>query len=210
MSIPVMILVTLLISKVHDGTDSIFFSYSRMYLSVPIVLLLTLSFWPINQRKWMFIFILISVIYTGINVVNSRQSIEKNMEKEHLVTTLKTNEVYKECSELLSISQKNNVELIIIVNHWYYDIYNYGCPACMEEFPNTIRPNHERRTWRLIEDENKVYSNVLIVDLNRKLDQEFSFVLKIEEKEGLYLIKNNSITTLSLFEKLNIKTREYK
>jgi hypothetical protein len=209
LSIPILILGTLLISKVHDGTDSIFFSYSRMYLSVPIILLLILSFWSINKRKWMVVLILISVIYTGINVATSKQAIEKNMKKNHVVTTLKSELAYKECSELLSISQKNNIELIVIINHWFYDVYNYGCPACMEQFPNTLRPNYERRTWRLIEDENKIYSNILIIDLNRKFDQEFSFISKIEDKAGLYIVKNNNLKTSSLLNELNVFVRKY-
>jgi hypothetical protein len=163
-----------------------------MYLAVPIVLLLMLSFISINQKKWMYISIIVAVVFTGVNLTSYNQSIDKNMNENHVVTVLKSEAVYEECSKLLSISEKHSIELIVINNHWFSDVYNYGCPACMEQFPNTLRPNYERRTWRLLEDENQVYSNVLVIDLGRNLEEEYDFIHKLENQEGLYLIKKQS------------------
>ena len=98
---------------------------------------------------------------------------------------------------------------MIINSHEYYDIYNYGCPACIEEFPKTLRPVYERRTWRLIEEVNIVNNNILIIEVNRKMNEEFDFVLPIENKEGFYLIKNNSLSTKELLDTLKIKIRKY-
>lgn len=163
-----------------------------------------------NSRKWMYVFIIVSVVYSGANIITTAQTITKNMEKNHIVAVLETDRVYKECSELLSISMKNDVELIVILNHWYYDVYDYACPACLDSFPNTLRPFYERRTWRLIEDENIIYSNILIIDLERRFDKEYDFITKMDDKRDIYLIRNNTLSTLLLLESLDIKIRKYK
>jgi len=208
--IPFMILGTLLITKVHDGSDSVFFSYARMYLAVPIVLLLMLSFLTINNRKWMYFTLIVSVIFTSINLTTSKQVIDFNLKKNHVITILKNELAFKECSKLFTISKKENIELIVISNHWLYDVYNYGCPACIEQFPNTLRPSYERRTWRLIEEENRIYSTILVIDLNRKFDNEFNFVTKLNDTQGYYLIKNNQLSTILLLNKLSIDVRKFK
>ncbi len=208
--IPFMLLAPLLVSKVHDGTDSVFFSYSRMYLAVPIIVLLFVSWIEFKNRKWAYLFTIIAVFFLSIKISNAKAFIEKNMNKNHVVSTINIKKLYKECAGLFSIATGNNIDLIIIVDHWNYDFYNYACPACIKQFPKTLRPAYERRTWRLVEDENKVYSNVLLIDLKRKLDEESVFISEIKEKKGLYIIKNNKLTTEVLLKKLKISTRPFK
>ncbi|HAQ65922.1 MAG TPA: hypothetical protein DCR43_08750 [Bacteroidales bacterium] len=207
--IPIIVVGTLLLSKVHDGSDSVFFSYARMYLAVPVLLMLMLSFIRIQDQKWMYGFIIMSIVFFGINIATSKEAIEKNMKNKHVIIVLPTDLLQKECSELQKISDNNNVNLIVIVNHYFYDVYDYGCPSCMQSFPKTIRPEYERRTWRLIEDENKVYTNILIIDLAREYDKEFDFINKVKEKQGMYLLKNNTLCTKLLYEKLSINVRKY-
>lgn len=207
--IPFIIVGTLLVIKVHNGTNSIFFSYSRMYLSVPILLLLMFSFLNIKDKRWLPVFLVVSIVFIGIKVLNSKSTIEQNLNKYHVVTVLKTDLVYKKCSELAAISMENNIDLIVIVDHWFYDVYDYGCPACLKKFPKTLRPIYERRTWRLLEDENKVYTNILFVDLKTRLDKKFYFISCLNEKQGFYLLKNNKIPTMLLLKKLGIKVRKF-
>lgn len=80
----------------------------------------------------------------------------------------------------------------------------------MEEFPKTLRPEYERRTWRLIEDENKIYSNILIIDMGRSFDKEFENIIKVDGEQGFYIIKDNKLATMVLFNKLNITVRKYR
>ncbi|PKP24135.1 MAG: hypothetical protein CVU06_05270 [Bacteroidetes bacterium HGW-Bacteroidetes-22] len=208
--IPIIITGTLLLSKVHDGTDSVFFSYARMYLAVPILFMLMLSFIRFENKNWIYCSLIASLVFVSINITTSKEAIEKNMTNKHVITVLRNDLLYKECSDLQTISENNNIDLIIIVNHYFYDVYDYGCLACMQNFPKTIRPEYERRTWRLIEDENKVYTNILIIDLVREYDKEFGFINKVKEKQGMYLLKNNTLCTKFLYEKLNINVRKYK
>lgn len=209
-TLPIILLGTLFFSKVHDGTTSIFFSYSRMYLAVPIVLLLLISFIKIKQKSWMYFSIIGALFSSSLNIFTPIQIIEKNLKKEIPVMAEENKKVFQECAELNTYSKQNNVELIIIVNHWYNDIYNYACPSCLEDFPKTLRPKYERRIWRLLEDEFKVYSTILIVDLENNLSEQSESISVLNEKQGFYLLENNTLITINLLEKLNIKVRKFK
>jgi len=210
LSIPFMVLMTLFISKVNDGTNSIFFSFARMYLAIPVLLAFTISLFNLKERKWIYAFVPIAIIFFIFKVLAMEQSIDKNLNKNHVISVIETKKLYKECEEISDISLNNNIELIIICQHWHYDFYNYGCPSCMKRFPKTLRPLYERRTWRLIEDEHMIYSNILIIDLERNLEMEYGFISKIEEKNGFYVIKGNNLPTMTLLKKLNIAVRKYK
>lgn len=107
----------MLLSKVHEGTGSVFFSYARMYLAVPIVLMLMVSFISINQKRWLYVFISAALVFCIVNTTTLKQQIRKCLTEDHVVSVLKTELVNSECSKLLSISKQNTIELIVILNH---------------------------------------------------------------------------------------------
>ncbi len=92
---------------------------------------------------------------------------------------------------------------------WFYDYYNYGCACINPNFPKTLRPSNERRTWRLLEDESIIYSNILFIDLENNLTEKIKAIY-LKESEGFYLIKNNQLPTMDLFKKAEINVRNYK
>lgn len=208
-SIPFVLLIPLAASKVHDGTNSIFFSFARMYIAIPILLAISFSFLRLKKGKLSYLFIFLSLIFVLHKVLKTNQSIDRNLNNNHVVSVIKTERLYEECKQISDISFNYKIDLIIINKHWFYDFYNYGCPACMKSFPKTLRPSYERRTWRLLEDENKVYSNVLIIDIERNLNNEYDFITKIDEKQGFYVLENNKLPTMHLLKNLNIKVRKY-
>ncbi|HRU34441.1 MAG TPA: hypothetical protein P5035_03495 [Bacteroidales bacterium] len=209
-SLSVLILLSLFVSKVYNGTTSIFFPYARMYLAIPLVLVVLLSFIRTRNKYFTIIFVLISVFILSYKFIYTKKEIKECMNRsKSVIGVMNTKKLLSECEELSTISQKYNIDLMVISFHWNYDFYNYGCPACIEDFPKTLRPAYERRTWRLIEDENYVYENLMIIDLKRDLSNEFDFVSKIQEKSGFYLIKNNILPTKLLLDKLNITVRPY-
>lgn len=202
---------TLFISKIYHGTSSVFFSYSRMFLAIPILIIIMTSFIRIKNTKYIFLFIMMSLSILTYKVYGTKKEVEKCINNSnHGVCVSNTKHISYECKELYDISKSHNINLIIFGDYAYYDLYNYGCPACISDFPKTLRPAYERRTWRLLEDENTIYNNILIIDLNRSLNVEFDFVKKINERNGFYLIDNNKLTTLLLMEKLNFRVRSYK
>lgn len=209
LSMPFLFLLIFGVSKVHDGVDSIFFSYSRMFLAVPILFVLLVSFITIRSKA-IVTFVLCLMVVFFWKKVEIVDQMEKNItEQGYVVSALKTNYLYNECAEIKQISLLHKIDLIIINDHNLYDFYNYGCPACMDFFPKTIRPLNERRTWRLVEDQNHVYKNILLIDLQKKHSKSDTLIEALSCKEGFYVIKLNTLTTAKLFKKLGIKSRPF-
>lgn len=209
-TIPILLILSLGISKVHDGTNSIFFSSSRMYLSLPILVAFSLSFFK-NLRVPYFYFI-IPFGLLSYNIANLKTEINKHTRnhRDHIVTVAKVDHVLKTCDELNKICAQYEIELVVVINNPMYDFINYGCPACEKDFPKTLRPSYERRTWRLIEEEKMIRKNILLIDNLNQLDQEFDFVENITSHSDKFLITNNQLTTIRLLDKMNIKIRTYK
>ena len=210
-SIPILVIFTLGINKVHDGTLSIFYSYARMYLAIPVLLAVSLSFLkPINNKVF-YIYLLLPFVFFiyQINQLNSviEESLRPSNDDKVAVATVDKFE--KECNHLQDICNTYKIDLVIIVNHPYCDFYDYGCTAYMPNFPKTIRPSYERRTWRFIEDENKVYKNILFVDIGRT-DSTPGSLEKIPNETGIFLLKNNTKCTIDLFNQLPVPYRQYR
>jgi hypothetical protein len=210
--IPIFIIFTLGINKVHDGVNSIFFSYSRMYLSIPLLLAVSISFFSkITKIKYIYFFFLIPpfCFFYNLSILQKRINSNVDRNKNHVVSVVKTSLLINECTKLKNLCAKYRIQLIVISNlRDYYDSFNYGCPACLKTFPNTLRPIYERRTWRLIEDEHKIYKNILIIDDANDLSKLSETIIKI--KKSYYLIKSNKMKTIKLFDKLKIKYRPFR
>jgi len=196
-------------SKVHDGNDSVFFPHSRMFLAVPLLLFTFSSFLTIKSKLSLFAIYGLTFIVLFNKIDNLNLTISKILKQNNVVAVAETQFLINECNKISSLAKKYDVDLIIINNYWMYDFINYACPACTERFPNTLRPDYERRTWRLIEERKIIHKNVFIIDFSRKLNLEFDFITAIASMQGFYVLKDNKITTIKLLKKLNIKLRKF-
>ena len=209
--IPIIIILTLGINKIHDGVNSIFFSSSRMYLAIPVLIGLSLSFIKITNNKYYYLYFIIPLVMLTYKANNLDESINVNVSSSHyFVSVCKVDEVIAECKKLSHICKQNNVELIIVINHYNYDFFTFACSTCTDEFPRTLRPSYERRTWRLVEDEKINYNNILLIDSDNHLSEKFEFIQRVQLNEDLYLIQNNDLYTMDLLNTLGVKVRKYK
>ena len=210
LSIPILLILPLGINKVNDSTNSIFFSISRMYLSLPILIAVCLTF--INKLKPNYYYIIIPFLLLWYNAAHIDSVINDKFGPniKHIVSVAKVDSVLELCKNINRLCSINDIDLVVVVRHGNQDFINYGCPACLTDFPKTIRPSYERRTWRLLEDEKNTYSNILFIDSENQLNQEFDFIEQIEFHENIFIVKNNQLTTMKLFNKMNLKIRNYK
>ena len=64
--IPVLILLSLGVNKVHDGAASVYFSYSRMYLALPVLLAFSISlFSNVTSSGYFYLYLLLPVSFFG-------------------------------------------------------------------------------------------------------------------------------------------------
>lgn len=204
-SVPVLIVITLGIDKVHDGYDSIFFSKSRMFLAFPVVIAFGLTLIKkINFRYQYFLFIIPAFLLLFKVYALEEKIIENTAPKSDHVIGIKTVEgLNKKCEELNKLAKKLKVDLIIIVNSYKHDFINHGCRVCENNFPKILRPFFERRTWRLKEDKNTIYKTILILDFKKKSTE----LEEIDYKT--FLVKENKLKTMALLKKLNIECRKF-
>ena len=212
LSIPIFIILTLGINKVHDGTLSIFYSYARMYMAIPVLLAVSLSFLKPNNSKLFYIYLLLPFIYLSYQVSQLNSVIDESLRpsNDDKVAVATVDKFEKECNHLQDICSAYKIDLVIIVNHPYCDFYDYGCTATMPDFPKTIRPSYERRTWRFIEDENVVYKNILFVDIGRNASSNPGVLEMIPNEIGMFVLKNNTRRTIDLFNQLPVPYRHYR
>jgi hypothetical protein len=210
--IPAFIIFTLGINKVHDGTPSIFYSYARMYLAIPVLFAVSLSFLKPSNSKLFYIYLLLPFVYLTYQVSQLNSVIEESLlpSNDDKVAVATVDKFTDECNHLQDICTAHKIDLVIIVNHPYCDFYDYGCTAVMPDFPKTIRPSYERRTWRFMEDENTVYKNILFVDIGRNASSNPGVLEMLPNETGIFVLKNNTKRTIDLFDQLPVPYRQYK
>ena len=210
--IPVFILFALGIGKVHDGTLKIFYPYSRMYLAVPVLLATSLSFFKIKNNNLFYAYLILPVTFFIVQITTLNSAIKESLlpANDDKVAVATVDRFTDKCSHLQYICHIRHIDLVVVINHPDCDFYNYGCTAFMPNFPKTLRPSYERRTWRLLEDENKVYTNILIIDVLRNPFTDNDIIQKIPDEEAMFMIKNNTKRTMDLFNEQHIFYRPYK
>ena len=207
--VPFLLIATLGISKVHDGGPSAFLSLSRMYLGIPVLFAIGISFLDFRPKYWQLVFLVLPALLTFRKTRDEKSGIDREILENNVLSILEVTRLTDECKNLDKLSKENGVDLIVISNHWHYDFYAYGCPACEEQFPKTLRPDLDRRAWRIRETENKVYGTIMVIDNQRMLDEEYPFVEKMENLQFGFLIHENKLPTRALMDSLEIPMRKY-
>jgi hypothetical protein len=210
--LPVFILLTLGVSKVHDGMGTIFYSYSRMYLAVPVALAFVLALLPgITNSRYIYLYLFLPVFFFGYQLNQLDEKIVSSvdpLEYKKVVAT-ETKKVIEACTALKAVCDTHKVELVVIVYHDLYNFYTYAYPA-LNAYPKTLAPAWERRTWRFFEDENKIYKTILLIDAEKTYADKFEFVEDLPADTSFHLIRKNNIRTMPLLSSLGIWVRDYK
>ena len=94
------------------------------------------------------------------------------------------------------------------------DIINYAGPSIHNDFPNTFKPSFERRTW-IIEKEKKAIHDKFIIytanyDFDKLAKEKYKFIdITRLDDYGLFLIKNNKLTTVAFLKTINATTEGF-
>ncbi len=210
-----LILVSLSLKQVFMSTDSIFYSYARYYLALPVLIALFIPFLGIPFKR---IWIVVMILTTGLFIARV-QDIEPAYTRvlapgiNHYIS-IATPEIFrKKCQQIGYFAKLLNISLVVVENDYFYDFIDYGCATCFEKFPATLRPVYERRVWRLKEEQTSVHRNIMIVDFGfrmgrelKKLDQTGVTYFNVQ---GFYFILGNKKPTLELLKTLDIEIRPF-
>lgn len=208
------VIVSFFFSKVSDGTNSVFFSGSRMYLAYPTIIIFILVFLikTLNETQKRIFYsslILLSLISFSIKIFAFNPLLNHALRgsANSVVHVIKVKELQKVCEDLLIFS-KNKPDLILAnSSHTEDQIITYGCQCMINDFPTTFQPLYERRTWLLPIITDSVYSKVLIYG-NRsnnwdKIQTKNLDFIKTDTAKNWILIKNH-LKTKDLLTTMNI------
>jgi hypothetical protein len=206
---------TLFLNKTLDGTTSVFFPYTRMYLGIPLVYIFFIWLSGIKiQNKVVFGVVVVALTYGLFQQYNripemSLVAVRKNPGK---VQVQRIKQLCKSCDEIKQLVDKTKAEVLVL--HSKSDEYTYGCKALIPEL-ETVHPLYERRYWEYEKHMlDTVYSRVLFFDWNFRVDQE------ITPKSGklsalknvqfpAYLLQNNTDRLVDIYPHKFLAKRRY-
>ncbi|MCB0733850.1 MAG: hypothetical protein H6608_00535 [Flavobacteriales bacterium] len=199
------ILFSLVINKSADGTSNLFFPYTRLYVGVPISLMLAIGFGVpsrILKSKIAFVLILIGGMM-GLGYLN--HTIDDVVttgirESTGHVEITRIDNLCRECDNLEALRKRTHADVIVFIDKAAK--YNYGCSALNHEML-TIHPGYDRRVWRTEELMKDTFPTVLWLDWSLQLDQHLIHhsgqVMEVDSTSfPAYLLVNNHQSLLEI------------
>ena len=212
----VFIVVSFGVNKVEEGIGVIFFSASRMFFAVPILLGLVLA-WLIETRKSnvgvVSLFALSVVILIMKFLIIDSKVIEHTSRKSFGPVAIESIEVLKDnCSAYQELAKINDADLIVFskskdANFSQVGIYNYGCPLLNNDFPETSMLKGDRRNLIYKKHKSLIPKNVLLINYDYRTGELENSGLDysiIENRWRVVVIKNNQFKVPELAKKLGL------
>ncbi|MBR9860271.1 hypothetical protein GYB22_05900 [bacterium] len=161
------------INKVNDGTGSVFFPYARMFMGLPIAIILLAS--TLFESKTFSLkavsICMILILVSGVLKVSFAFPRYSRIIKESsgVVQVYHTDNLESICSEIRSILLRKN--LYGVVFYTKEDALNYGCEVLNDI--ETIHPNYERRAWQWEKFNAQPARNLLFIDWSGELVEKY-------------------------------------
>ena len=158
--------------KAHDGTGSVFFPLSRIFLAAPLLL-----GWGISQldlqgkgRKFfvtsvgpavVICFILRFVMAPGIfaSALANQEQLPLRVWPVELIR--------EQCRMIRESAIESDTEVVVLLrvpDPQYAQFMAMGCPVCEESLPPTYMPDGDRRDWRRAEESMTTRTRILVVN----------------------------------------------
>jgi hypothetical protein len=204
-------LLSLGISKVGDSHDSMFLSGSRFFLAFPFILCLILvSAFSENNKfrmllsRWSIPAVIIVIGFKVFTMFSSYPDIEK-LGRLQWVAVEDVNLLKNSCNEIQLLSKETNSSIIIFESD-SDQLLNCACNCFDENFPSTLFPKYERRTWILKAEMDSIHQNVLFVRPKLKRKEFANMKTRIP---SIYLLKDNTSKIKSLLQHYQYEVRPY-
>jgi len=198
----ILIIASFSLEKVSDGANSVFFSGSRIFLTYPILLVFLAHYLlktasSSQMEKAFYVLIILVAIVTPLKLACFDLFVGNAVKgKNSVVAVTKVADLQSTCRKILDFSDYDLDIIIANSPDSPEQLVTYGCPCLIDEFPATLQPLFERRTWLLNPALIKVHKLILIHGNDKKiwarLRTEDLEIKKSNMKIGWILIKNES------------------
>jgi hypothetical protein len=202
------------VNKVHDGIPSVFYPWSRMFLGVPFLIALLAAQWK-GRLLWQAALAmpLLAGGFLAFKGATLSQSIERQLDphQEKNLFVMEVAKLKEHCASIAEVAKAQHAELVVVGTHPTKHLTNYGCPCLQAEFPETLEPQLDRRTWHLQTYAPKVVPTVLFAGYWEETFAEqlklHPGLVKVNQEPLLYVLKGNTLPTMVLLDSLNLSMR---
>jgi hypothetical protein len=201
------VLVSLAARKNIDGYTWPFYSYSRMYLGIPLVVCL---FLPLMNIKEKFLpIIILPIAFTFFKLANLKEDIKNTAEGQGVfISVIKLKPALEMISFYKKLCEEKRAGFFLLSSgFWMRTVVNYGGPAIHADYPQTMETDYERRTWVYKKAENKVIERFLFLSAVPSFHQQnknSGFKITPVDGYGLFLVTENKLTTFQFIQNVRI------
>ncbi|MGK7898328.1 MAG: hypothetical protein AB4372_33120 [Xenococcus sp. (in: cyanobacteria)] len=208
------------IPKVHDGTLSVFFPFARMYLAAPLMMCFSaIELFDSSSHKFSRYIIRTSLMislsmvlfvfaYKQFNLIDTVKQMEKI--RNTPVAFQRVEYIFEHCDLIKSLGRKYDADLIVYSNS---RIRAYGCGALLYGEIDTLFPEYERRTWRLIEESTNTRSSILFAgtkeDFCEKYEEKFNSCITVSEEPFIVHVNFDNQPTINIIREVDLKVRKF-
>ena len=204
------------VPKVHDATGSVFFSYERMFIGLPVGLAFLLS--KSYSKGNSVMLSLVCIAFIAPQYRSHRFLVEDHVtHKDHMLTVDKVENLYADCAELEQVKNEYSVDVIIygpgrLWNAW---VYSRGCPV-VTSIDLMVRPDYERKTWDMRKLDAEIYGTILWFSRDLSLDKlshienvQITVLHEVFACETGYLIKGKDLNPIEIYRSLGYEVSNY-
>ncbi|PBQ31829.1 hypothetical protein CNR22_08630 [Sphingobacteriaceae bacterium] len=212
----VVILLSFFSAKTKDGVVWPFYSYSRIFLGIPLFIAFASLMIHLRSRIIALSIIVVSLGFSAYKFFDFDRALDchtKHVEKWNGVHLMSINSVFESLNFFKKKCKENKTEHFLISNtFWLCTYMNYGGAVIMKDFPSTEETAAERRYWVREGNKDKVFEKFIFLsakfDFDKRLSGTEKFTLKRLDDYGLFLVENNKVSNkdfLSLVRDLERK-----
>jgi hypothetical protein len=187
-------------TKVQEGVIWPFYSFSRMYIGIPVLIVLFSVLFPFRSRFLLPLLVIVTLSFSLLRFIHFKSSIryhtdEKRWNGVHLVPL---HTVLEACQLFGEACKTNKANYLLISNTFWLSTYiNYGGQGILKDFPLSQETEAERRYWVREGNKNKVFKRFVFIsvdyDFEKHCSQDENFQIKRLNDYGLFLIENNTL-----------------
>ncbi|HUO11022.1 MAG TPA: hypothetical protein VM008_22170 [Phycisphaerae bacterium] len=213
---------TLGYKRVHEGSESVFFAYSRMYLAVPVLPILLLvwadarkaaahamGYWAWIGRGSLAALVGLALFTSHRNAQASPHTVAMELDNVEVLQVIDVGEARNIARAVQSAADSQSAHFVLLVGN--QKRWTYLLPTLTD--CQTLYPDYERRTWRLNEESFPRYKRILVMDralFDRASRAGFSHPVAVSEVPFIGAFGTGGESVIRICQDLGTDVRAFK
>lgn len=202
------------VNKVHDGIPSVFYPWARMFIAVPFLLALFAARIAVPQSRWLLMALpLLSAGFFVHKCIVQADAVERQLNHQRATNkeVAEVADLHRQCVRIASVAHAQRAALVVTTWGPRKHLINYGCPCLVADFPHTLNPELDRRTWHLHDESEKQVSTVMFSGFDEGMLRiwraKFPDMKCASENPYLIVLSGNTLRTDTLLRRMGMGIR---